>query len=353
MTTNKKRVKVWRIGSFTKNFRWGKEIDGLKRLYDAINVGFSGKLHPVLRSTFRDRLRKRGFIDYIPANFFVFNQNINGEDLIVVDELVYQAVKFDHTENFDRLAIFALLLSEAGKWKGATQEQENPSEWARFFVLEDLSQLEKWTPDLYSADRIESYLNGKKEFEGNTRKLATNLSYFFNKGNLSDLREIESPDWFSSAIFLALDRYYLKSLPPAPSVGWAIDALTENDVVDLTGPMSEFQLEMQKSIAKLYLSVHQVERFQGDGGEVGKTIFAVLNRNPALIKSLPGITQRWLESRLFVEIFSSKDEMKKVIDGNYQKEIQLAVEKIHNSLPKPSLSGDDVIALFRGEDDNN
>lgn len=183
------RSKPWKIGSFTKNFRWGEYPNSLKRLHDAINVGFERKLKPVPRDVFRKRLSSAGFIDYIPVNFFLFNQNIDNTTYIAVDELVYQAITREHDRQFDRLVTFTLLLSEVGLWRGASPEQAQPSDWARYFVIDNLTKLEKWKPRDYSADKIESYLSRRENFEGNTRKISTNLSYFFNSGDLRGFSE--------------------------------------------------------------------------------------------------------------------------------------------------------------------
>lgn len=42
----------WRPGSFTKNFSWGK-AKGLRQLFDAIAIGFRGRLEEVSREQFR------------------------------------------------------------------------------------------------------------------------------------------------------------------------------------------------------------------------------------------------------------------------------------------------------------
>lgn len=77
--------------------------------------------------------------DYIPMNFFLFNKVEDGESIICVDELVFQALSWEHGEAFDRLALFAFLLSFAGKWKGARQEQRRPAMWANAYVSERLA----------------------------------------------------------------------------------------------------------------------------------------------------------------------------------------------------------------------
>src|SRR3954465_5927488 len=96
----------WRPGSFTKNYSWGPLSDGLRRLYESIRVGFDGILEPVARTEFRRRIAPLGRPDYIPLNFFLFNEVRNGVSYVAVDELVFQALTFRHGSQFDKLALF-------------------------------------------------------------------------------------------------------------------------------------------------------------------------------------------------------------------------------------------------------
>jgi hypothetical protein len=298
-------------------------------------------------------LTDNGFIDYIPANFFVFNQVIGNTSYIAVDELAYQAVAFKHRPQFDKLALFALLLSEVGTWKGASPEQQNPSEWARFFVIDVLSKYESWSPALYTADSIESFLQRTPKFEGNTRKLSTNLSFIFNKAKLNEFRSFDDNEFFANAIFLALDRYYLKEFPqPELSVGWAIETLRRYDLADLIGSETEFRVFAEKAVVRLFSAVRGPNRFEEKDSNSQSHLFAILSRDPAIIKRLPAICAEWLSSRLFVELALDEDELTGILGADYSRELNEGVARVHNSLPRPSLSGDEVIALFRGTDDD-
>lgn len=340
--SNKNRPTEWKIGSFTKNFAWGSAV-GLKRLHDAIRIGFGHELAPIPRHEFRSRIESAGFIDYIPVNFFLYNMNIGGVDHIVVDELVYQAIKFPHSRDFDTLALFSLLLSEVGAWAGAEPGQDNPSEWARYFVIDHLRDLPAWTADAYSADEIERFLESRPEFQSNTRKLATNLSYFFKRGHLEEVPAPTLASWFSNAVFLALDRYYFKTRPEQPTVSWALDVLAENDVADIAGANEVVKIQAQSSLVQLFVEARADLRFV----DAQASIVAVLSRSPALLKTLPDVTDKWLRHRLFVEIAHDKGQLDAILAEDLSKGLKEAVARLHNSLPSPSLSGDDVIALFR------
>ena len=122
----------WRPGSFTKNFSWGPPSGGLRQLHESIRVGFDGELKDVPRKIFRNRLTTSGRIDYIPANFFLYNKVVDGVDYIIVDELVFQALEVDHSRRFDRLALTAFNLSNVGRWQGAASYQKYPALWAHY-----------------------------------------------------------------------------------------------------------------------------------------------------------------------------------------------------------------------------
>jgi hypothetical protein len=85
-------IEEWRPGSFTKNFSWGATGDGLRQLHEIIRLGFKDEMSDVPRALFRERVSQSGRPDYIPINFFLFNKIIGGEDHIIADELVYQAL---------------------------------------------------------------------------------------------------------------------------------------------------------------------------------------------------------------------------------------------------------------------
>jgi hypothetical protein len=135
--------KEWHPGSFTKNFSWGRE-QGLRELHQIIRIGFNGEMTDVPRALFRKRAEKSGRPDFIPMNFFLFNRPIGGKDYLLADELVFQALSFDHSPHFDNLALFAFLFSKVGTWKGAKPYQEQPALWAKHYVADRVSEAFHW-----------------------------------------------------------------------------------------------------------------------------------------------------------------------------------------------------------------
>ncbi|MDO8979949.1 MAG: hypothetical protein Q7V17_12040 [Afipia sp.] len=196
----------WHPGSFTKNFSWGAN-QGLLELHEIIRIGFAGELSNVPRHVFRERIKRSGRPDFIPINFFLFNQIRNGTDFLLVDELVFQALKFDHSERFDHLALYTFMLSLVGTWRGAEVYQERPALWAHHYVGERINRSLNWDMTKVSADDIEKFVLGDSRYVGQTgRKLATNLNFLFRIGGLSKMMSRRVDRWWTDAIFLTLDR---------------------------------------------------------------------------------------------------------------------------------------------------
>lgn len=352
MNANKPvRETPWRIGSFTKNFSWGKPDSGFRRLHAAINIGFGEELKPVPRRVFWERLQRAGFVPHIPANFFVFNGILNGENFIFPDELVFQALSSKHNRNFDKLTFFTLLLSESGNWKGARAGQSQPSEWARYLFLERAQEFDAWKTGHFSADKIESFLRNESRFEGGTgtRKLATNLSYFFSLANIERFPEEDDLNWVSDSIFLALDRYFMIKWPDDFGLEWALNTLFENEIVSLSGPFESNFLEYDDVTARLYIESKGLDRLEGGAK---KTVLGVISREPLIYKALPEIVANWLTNRLFVEIVQ-KENIDELRDFDASKFYAGALQKLHNQVPKPSISGDKFLALVRPQHDDS
>lgn len=197
----------WRPGSFTKNFSWGDSKEGLRQLQEIIRTGFDNTTEDVPRSLFRERVTHTGRPDYIAINFFLFNKPIHGVDYIIADELVFQALNFPHSSDFDKLALFAFNFSFVGKWKGAEGYQSRPALWAQHYVADRVAQQFNWNTRRVTADDIQGFVRGDPRYRGQTsRKLATNLNYLYRLGHLSELDDAHVQRWWTSALFLALDR---------------------------------------------------------------------------------------------------------------------------------------------------
>ncbi len=198
---------VWKPGSFTKNFSWGPAENGLRHLYEMIRLGFAGEMTDVERSVFRERVAESGRADYIPINFFLFNKNEAGRDILVADELVFQALMAPHSANFDRLALFALNFSYVGRWTGAESTQRRPALWAYHYIMDRVAVEFQWKTEKINADNIQKFIEGDQRYRAKSaRKVSTNLNYLYTVGRLDAFADPKVQRWWVDALFLALDR---------------------------------------------------------------------------------------------------------------------------------------------------
>jgi len=197
-----------RPGSFSKNFGWG-DAPGLGLLHRVINAVFSDGLKPVPRDTAREIIAQNADGDpLVPLNFFLYNQVERGKSYIVPDQLVLEALARDHDQSFDRLAMCALNFSRVGTWDRARPYQSHPAPWARRFVVEEVWNGRRWDVSKITSDKIEDFFSsGAMIYSADSpRKFATNLHYLYQQSSLLGLTSSEREDWWSSALFLFLDR---------------------------------------------------------------------------------------------------------------------------------------------------
>jgi hypothetical protein len=250
----------WYPGSFTKNFSWGPSKNGLRALYESIRVGFDNKFEDVERDIFVQRISTIGRPFQIPTNFFLFNEIRDGKSYLVADELVFQAIEFEYSDGFDKLALIAFLLSLAGRWKGAYIYQRWPSLWAKFFVIDKVAE-QGWNGVNFDADVIQSYIAKDPRYTAKTsRKVATNLNHMLDCVKLPSLDSKRVEQWWVSSIFLVLDRVIRDRL---------IDGIvtTDSDLNDAL-IMSKFgSLSGPRSLEKELATPHIIELYRICGRE--------------------------------------------------------------------------------------
>lgn len=254
----------WRPGSFTKNFSWGRKENGLLKLHQAIRVGFDGVTEDVERETFRNRVKKEGLLDYIPVNFFLFNSSKDGANFIIADELVFQAINWNHSDSFDKLAIFAFNFSRVGKWRGAGPEQRYPALWARHYIKDRVANQFGWDTEKISANDIEAFVKNDPRYKAKTaRKLSTNLHYLYSVSHLSDFSTNRVERWWVDCLFLALDRLIEDQKLDGIEVDGARYAsiLANSNFGDLSGQRSVEKDLAEKHLIALYDACGSRERF--------------------------------------------------------------------------------------------
>jgi hypothetical protein len=355
----------WKPGSFTKNFSWGPKSGGLIRLHESIRLGFEGVMANIPRSTFRERLRAAGLNDYIPMNFFLFNHRIDGTDYIVADEIVFQALTFEHSTRFDKLAMFALNFSYAGKFARATVEQRRPALWAHHYIRDRLGNQLNWDTSKVNADDIDAFLKDSPQYKGqiSRRKTATNLNYLYEAGRLNELRNSRIERWWVDSLFLALDRVIddrkldQKPTPDAMLAG----LLRLSGFSELTGPRSLERELGAEHVIRLYAACGGRDRFSAEHvkqiSEEKLLEFAIPNNddpqgavhptNPRILKSIPRICAMLAKDAGF-DIIDADDLANFDLEKFNRDHTRVALRTLKDQGIKPTMTANELLKLTRG-----
>lgn len=200
---------------------------------------------------------------------------------MVVDELVFQALNFRHSNAFDKLALYAFNLSLVGHWRGERPYQSRPAQWAFHYVADRVATDFAWNARKVSADDIQDFLVSDKRYKARTsRKVATNLNYLYKQGRLNELRLDKPERWWISAIFLTLDRMVEEKEVQGRLV-------EDTRLAELLIRSGFHQISGKRSIEKDLASQRFVELFAACGGRRRFSDDAVRERQRIL---LPEIT---------------------------------------------------------------
>jgi hypothetical protein len=355
---------VWRPGSFTKNFSWGTN-DGLKALYDHIRVGFDNQIVDVPRELYRKRVKSINRPDFIPLNFFLFNQKKGGVDHIIVDELVFQALSSDHSALFDKLALFAFNFSHAGTWSKAAEYQRFPSLWATHYIVDRLAGQNHWQAQTVNASDIGSFLSNSPSYKAETSgKVSTNLNFLYNLGKLSEFSNKRIERWWVDCLFLALDRIIadraIDGLGTEPES--LPSYLLKSHFLPLTGPTTTEKTFAMAHLMSLYNVCRGRERFsdeaiadriqvtvpeyfgslQNDPSPIG----AVHPTNPRILKSIPRLCGALAESIGFKVINSIQLESFDA-DQFIKQQLKDAKNALAGSGIKPTMTAEELHRLTR------
>lgn len=356
----------WRPGSFAKNFSWGNE-NGLRQLFDAIRTGFDAKLKEVPREVVRERVVETGRSVYIPINFFLFNQRRHTTDVIVVDELVFQALMLQHNKRFDKLALFAFNFSYAGRFKRATKEQRRPATWAYHYIRDRVAADYGWDTKRVSANDIENFVVSDPRYQAEgARKLATNLNHLYRIGRLSDFSNEKVERWWVDALFLALDRLIEDQRldRKEPQDKELADLLARSGFQDIAGMRSLEKDLATRHLIRLYIECGGRDRFSEEAvrartalrlGEI--EIWAALNNeasrgavhptNPRILKSIPQACAMLARYAGF-EIISALEMEDFDPDKFVRRMTQEALQRLKEEGVSPTMSAEEVLRLTRG-----
>lgn len=360
-------TEIWRPGSFTKNFSWGRPSAGLSELHELIELGFDGKMEDVPREVFRQRVRPLGRPDYIPINFFLFNRQERGSDYLVADELVFQAVSWKHSASFDKLALFAFNLSLVGKWRKQQQGQRRPALWANAYIRERIAKTMNWDTRGISADDIQRFVESDRRYVAETsRKLSTNYNYLLQGGRVKEFATPKIERWWVDCLFLALDRIIedrsIDKIATAPSQYPSL--LASFGFIELTGRRSLEKDLAIKHLVALYNACGARHRFSDEATrQRTKTLLpdihnfaandprprgAVHVTNPRILKSIPAICAMLARYAGFDDI--GPDELDEFdLEEFVRRKTREALEKLDEAGVIPNMSAEELMKLTRGE----
>jgi len=359
----------WLPGSFTKNFSWG-EGRGLRHLYDSIRTGFDGELKPVPRDEYRHRIVSANRPDFIPINYFLFNEIRDGVSYIIVDELVFQALTTEHSPRFDKLALFALNFSHAGIWRGARAGQRYPTLWARQYIVDVVAKKLNWNTSRMSATDVQEFLLDSPQFVASSdetyRKVATNLNFIYDVGDLGGFRAPRIERWWVDALFLALDRIIadrrLDGLDVNPSE-WPA-RLSEAKFREITGPVTLEKTFAIGHLLSLYAICGGESRF--DPEKVSERVSVLLPdydwrspndtrpqgavhpTNPRILKTIPRACAPLAEQVGFEIVYA--DDLESFDPEEYvRRRTADAIEGLQRDGVRPTMTADELYKLTRGE----
>ena len=260
---------AYRPGSFSKNFAWHGA--GLGKLHAAVREGFQGRLAVVDRHAFRDNAGVARDIVLIPLNFFL--HNLRGQ--LSVDELVWQAVALEHSTHFDRLALFALNLSQSGSGRDAHSHREivpRPAMWANEFLRERLWDNGLWQSDALSDGSLDQFLADRMDAQPEVRvKCRNNYRHMFQLCRYRTTRggaiNSGAETWVSSALFLAWDRHILDG--GASDDETLVELVEGEELYRLLGVPVSQAVSWAATFVKLYNEVGRLDRFQADANYWG------------------------------------------------------------------------------------
>lgn len=242
-------------GSFSKNFGWhGK---GLRKLHIAIQSGFQNNLAPVNRQNFRDNSDLDASLSLIPVNFFLHNC----ASQISVDELVFHAIEYPHSDCFDRLGLFALHLNRAGSGK---RVNERPTMWANEFVRECLWSGNSWQSSALSDASLDSFIENRMDAQDDVRlKCRNNYRHLFElckfwPSSIS-LINSDAEQWIAPALFLTWDRHILNG--GQDDKDSLLELINSDEIYKLLGVTQEFTNERASHFVDLYIDIGCLARF--------------------------------------------------------------------------------------------
>lgn len=322
-------------------------------------------MEDVPREMFRQRVISTHRPDYIPINFFLFNKVVGNDNMVIADELVFQALYGEHSARFDKLALFAFNFSFVGKWSGAAAYQRRPALWAYHYIIDRVSKQYHWNTEYVNANDIENFVMEDDRYRAQTaRKLATNLNYLYQIGRLRELSDHRVERWWVDALFLALDRLIedrkLDNVHTAERQYATL--LTQSGFHEISGQSSLEKELATRHLIDLYQMCGGRERFSDDAVR-GRTQLAIPDvewleandsrpqgaihpTNPRILKNIPRICAMLARYAGF-DIIDADELVDFDIEDFVRRRTKIALDRLREENVVPTMTAERLMKITR------
>ena len=359
--------KQWRPGSFTKNFSWGGLDSGLARLHEAIRQGFDGQLEDVPRDMCIARMKAKGFIWHIPANFFLLNIIKGNQSYFVVDELVYQALAFEYSSHFDHLALTTFNNSYVGTWIGAEPWQKYPAPWAYRYITDQIATNDQWNTSAISATEIEKFIkNDDRYLALSAKKISTNLNYMYRVGRIKEMASLDITRGWVNSLFLILDRAIAERGEQDQDVpiNRLLQYVAQSSFLQIAGARNKNKELAVQPIVSLYSACGGLKRWSPEAvrerqnlrlPEIGwfansdNPFFAIYPEDPNIIKSVPRACAMLARNLAGFEEIDAEDLINWNVLEYIRRKTRAALQGLKDRDIKPTMTADELLKITRGK----
>lgn len=252
--------------SFTKNFSWKRDFS---RLHKAIRNGFSGKIAPTTRETWRKHSDiNNQSLELIPMNFFLYSKQGLEDDFILVDRLVEEAVRHPYDKNFALLALFAFHLANSGRWRGTRWPDGRVAGWANLLIREFAWRDGAWGNGAFQDTSLKQFFEDRLKGNPDTKtKVLTNYRHMLRVSGVLVDDEVQpiplNAPWRIEAVQLFWDRQIFDgTIHRNDDVKVLEQAFFNNEIYKLLGCSKELGRGILKAAFDQYSNGRMAHRFE-------------------------------------------------------------------------------------------
>jgi hypothetical protein len=201
----------------------------------------------------------------LPLNFFLFTQRKQKESILLIDELVDQAVSQPYSEIFDRLALFALHLAISGEWEGSQWPDGRVAGWCNEFIRSVAWKHGAWQRSAFIESNLDAFISNRLDaYPGTKVKVRNNYLYYLNLAGVepgSGSVDLKPELWGQNACWLFWDRLSYQTGSDPNSLTELIASFFEHEIFKLLGCSKEKGEYIAKKAANSYLNAGATNRF--------------------------------------------------------------------------------------------